>query len=135
MHGLHGARKGTGGPKWHSSCSPPGRCRGPRRSWFSAPQVAGLPSCTPLCPSWSGRSRRSQGVRAPLLSWSFICSALASSDGSETYQVVKCMKNVAGLLQWSGGRHAMLPMQGARVPSLVRGPDPTYHNQEFACCN
>ena len=28
-----------------------------------------------------------------------------------------------------------LPVQEARVPSLVRELDPIRHNQEFACCN
>ena len=128
MRGLHGVRRGTGSSKRHSSRPLSGRCCTPRHSRFSAPQVVGLPSCTPLCPSRSGRSHRSQGVRALFLPWPFICPSLDSSNTSETYQVVKCMKNTGGLLWWSSGQHAVLPMQGARLPSLVRGLDPT-------CCN
>ena len=38
-----------------------------------------------------------------------------------------------GLPLWSSGLDSVLPIQGAQVPSLVREPDPTCCNQEFAC--
>ena len=50
--------KGTGTSERHSSYSRSGRCCTPRLSRFSPAQVAGTPSCIPLCRYWSGMSHR-----------------------------------------------------------------------------
>ena len=35
-------------------------------------------------------------------------------------------------LPWVSGKNSRLPVQGTWVPSLLREPDPTHCNQEFA---